>query len=380
MPPAITSRRRRAGPWVSGLAALALSAALAGTAAAKDAPVVADVELYASSHALVIGNGAYGGAWRRLTQPAKDAALVAEVLRSRGFDVSLRIDVGAAELRRAVEAFFAAKGGDPEGRLLVWFSGHGHTEKGEGFLVPVDAPPPKAGIAFRFAALPMRRFGEYLRLADARHVLVVVDAGLAATVFESPGNRPAGALTRDTTRPARQMVTSGGEGDAAADDGRFRELFVGALRGEGGADADGDGYLTARELASYLTDRLAVATGGRRVPRYGILGQTPEPGDFVFAIPRPDAPRRPFLVSASGALEAESLSRSLRAFDPEVSPLRSLAGRLFRVSLASGRSDEELLDIIRRIPGVGSAEVDAAVRARGGTASGSGVGRHRMGE
>ena len=71
---------------------------------------------------------------------------------------------------------------------------------------------------------------------------------------------------------------------------------------------------------------------------------------------------------------------TLKAFDPEVSPLRSLAGRLFRVSLASGRSDEELLEIIRRIPGVGSAEVDASVRARGGTASESGVGRHRMGE
>ncbi|MBL7205198.1 MAG: hypothetical protein ISS63_12855 [Desulfobacteraceae bacterium] len=56
-----------------------------------------------------------------------------------------------------------------------------------------------------------------------------------------------------------------------SDDGRFRKLFIRAIRGEERADANNDGYLTGSELGLFLTDRLTNLTESRQTPRYGKL-------------------------------------------------------------------------------------------------------------
>lgn len=76
----------------------------------------------------------------------------------QGFAVTLKRDLGSVALKRAFEEFFALKDDDPDARLLVWFAGHGHSDEGEGFLVPADAPHPKVGGQFRLSAISMRRF------------------------------------------------------------------------------------------------------------------------------------------------------------------------------------------------------------------------------
>ena len=112
---------------------LALATLLLGTAGASadargltiklkasEAPGAADageVQLYKSSHALVIGIDRYTGGWPRLRKAVEDAHAVAEELRSKGFAVTVKTNLKAEVLRTTLREFFALKGADPEARL-----------------------------------------------------------------------------------------------------------------------------------------------------------------------------------------------------------------------------------------------------------------------
>nr|VFJ68053.1 MAG: Caspase domain-containing protein [Candidatus Kentron sp. FW] len=249
-----------------------------------DAPGVGEVELYGSSHALVIGIDAYNAGWPRLSNAIKDAKLVAEALEGQGFSVTLKRNLDSRALKEAFERFFTFKGQDPQARLFVWFAGHGHTLDGEGFLVPADAPRPDSVAQFKYKALSLRRFGEFVRLARAKHALGVFDACFAGTVFTTQRSLPPPTITRHTALPVRQYVSSGDENQEVSDDGRFRKLFIRALEGEAPkADANGDGYLTGSELGMFLSDRVTNLTHARQTPRYGKLRDEDwDRGDFVF--------------------------------------------------------------------------------------------------
>ncbi|HIJ93616.1 MAG: caspase family protein [Rhodospirillales bacterium] len=83
------------------------------TLRASEAPGAAaagTVKLYGSSHALVIGIDGYSNGWPRLGMAVKDAKRVAEELRRQGFDVTLKTDLEADELRAVLRRFFAIEG------------------------------------------------------------------------------------------------------------------------------------------------------------------------------------------------------------------------------------------------------------------------------
>ncbi|HJP55019.1 MAG TPA: SUMF1/EgtB/PvdO family nonheme iron enzyme [Rhodospirillales bacterium] len=252
----------------------------------KGAPVAGKVLLYSTSHALVIGIDDYTAGWPDLKNAVKDAELVAAGLRGKGFDVTLRKNLTSEQLKRALDDFFVIKGDDPEARLFVWFAGHGQTLGGEGYLVPADAPLPSAGASFRRKALHLRLFGSWTRLARAKHALAVFDSCFSGTVFEASKGAPPPAITRKTTRPVRQFLTSGDANQKVSDDGMFRRLFLAALEGKEGADASHDGYLTASELGLFLGDRVTNYTEAAQTPRWGELRDPDfDKGDFVFVLP-----------------------------------------------------------------------------------------------
>jgi len=85
--------------------------------------------------ALVIGNGAYREA--ALKNPVNDARDVAALLKTQGFNVTLKLNVGVKEMDEAVRQFGQALRRGGVG--LFYFAGHGLQVGGSNYLVPVDA-------------------------------------------------------------------------------------------------------------------------------------------------------------------------------------------------------------------------------------------------
>ena len=276
---------------------------------ASDAAGAADagaMRLYGASHALVIGIDAYTAGWPRLRMAVADARAVAAALRRKGFEVTLRTDLDSEALRRTLREFFAIKGADPEARLLLWYAGHGHTIDGEGYLVPADAPP-ATGPRFLVKALHMRDFGGLMRVARSKHVFAVFDSCFSGTIFTARSGAAPAAITRKTTLPVRQFLTSGDAGQQVRDDGSFRELFIRALSGEERADFNGDGYVTGEEIGLYLSQRMASLTDAAQTPRYGKIQDVKyDRGDFVFELAA-GATRRPRAATVAPRLRVEEI-------------------------------------------------------------------------
>ena len=258
-----------------------------------NAGVAETVQLYGASHALVIGIDKYTKGWPRLSKAVEDARVVAQELQRQGFQVTLKTDLKSRELQDTLKEFFAIKGAAPNARLLLWYAGHGHTIDGEGYLVPADAPQDTSP-AFLINVLPMRDFGSLVRLARSKHVLSVFDSCFSGTVFQARAGATPRAITKKTTKPVRQFVTSGDAGQQVRDDGSFREYFMRALRGEEKADFNGDGYMTGEELGLFLNQQMTALTNAAQTPKSGKLHDVKfNQGDFVFVLPQPDPPPLP---------------------------------------------------------------------------------------
>jgi len=263
---------------------------------AAGAPAGEKVKLYSASKALVIGIDNYSAGWPRLSGAIKDAKAVAEALKLQGFQVTVIADPTAAGLRQAFDEFFITAGADPDARLFVWFAGHGHTIKSgggddEGYIVPSDAPSPLVSdTEFRLKAISLRRFGEYMREARAKHVLAVFDSCFGGSVFNVARALPPPAITRATALPVRQFISSGDADQEVGDDGTFRKLFIDALQGaEPSADINKDGYLTGTGLGQFLYNKMTNLTEQRQTPRYGKLNALGyDRGDFVFQVREPN--------------------------------------------------------------------------------------------
>jgi formylglycine-generating enzyme required for sulfatase activity len=252
---------------------------------APNAPTVETVNLYTNSYALVIGINDYGRGWQRLSKAASDARRVSKALEKHGFDVTLRTDLKSDDLAATLKNFFIDRGRDPDARLFVWFAGHGATVDGEGYLIPSDGAATTDETGFLHKALSLRRFGEYVRLAKSKHVFSVFDACFAGTIFNVARSRTPPAITRVTTEPVRQFLSSGDAGQEVSDNGEFASMFIEALEGRSRADANADGYLTGTEIGENLTYRMANVTNNRQTPRSGKLRSAKfDRGDFVFSL------------------------------------------------------------------------------------------------
>ena len=172
----------------------------------------------------MIGIDRYNAGWPILRNAVKEAKLVSKSLEKRGFNVTLKLNTDSATLERAIKEFFVLKGQKPESHFFVLFAGHDHTENGQGYLVPVDAPPPGKSVS-------LRRFGNFLRLTEFKHAFALFASCFAGTVFDSARALPPAAITRATTLPVRQFLTSEDAGQTVSDDDVFRQLFLRAPDG-----------------------------------------------------------------------------------------------------------------------------------------------------
>ncbi len=327
-----------------GLVALAALAgpALAGQrgAMAIDAPDLhGTMPLYQKSFALVIGIDRYTGGWPRLTHAVSDAEAVAKELERQGFEVILKTDLGSDKLQRTIADFVYERGHNAEARLLIWYAGHGHTIGEEAYLVPADAPlPGTADWQFRRTALSMRDFGKFMHEARSKHVLAIFNSCFSGSVFETSRALENPAITRATSLPVREMISSGEADQTVSDDGTFRKLFVDALRGlEPTADANRDGYITGSELGLFLADKVTSLTQNRQSPRFGKMrAYGLDRGDFVFQIdpdtrdPEPAASGDTTVAALLGpepAAQRATAPSLARPEEPELQPLAMVGGQ-----------------------------------------------------
>jgi uncharacterized caspase-like protein/peptidoglycan/xylan/chitin deacetylase (PgdA/CDA1 family) len=296
------------------------SAFRVGKGTAAPAAKVAVTTGYANSWAIVIGIDDYAK-WPKLQYAVRDAQGVRQVLIEKfGFAPERVVSLQNAEATRTgiLAAFhdkLAHGGVQKNDRIFVFFAGHGATRKLSsgrdlGYIVPSDSDPNQ----FATDAIPMTEIQNIAESLTARHVLFVMDAcysGLGLT-------RGAGSNTflRDNAkRIGRQMLTAGGTDQLVADGGPnghsvFTWTLLQGLAGKG--DLNGDGLITATELAAYVAP--AVAGVSNQTPAFGSLPGS-EGGDFVFELPAESEFLNPQTAQLSS--DAIALNSKLDASRPD---------------------------------------------------------------
>ena len=198
------------------------------------------------------------------------------------------------QLEQTVKEFVAKRGFQTLARLLVYYAGHGHTERrggrSHGYLVPVDAPLPADDIiGFRTHAVDLNDFVTRANHAESKHVLVAFDSCFSGRVFESRA-LPSAYVLQMVRDPVRLFLTAGSVHEPVPDQSEFRRAFVSGLGGA--ADLDGDGFVLGNELFSYVRKRVINAGAinqQAQTPQWRAMPAGVGPvGDVVFVVPQPE--------------------------------------------------------------------------------------------
>ena len=242
--------------------------------------------LYTQSHALVIGVSDYTNGWSDLPGVNRDIEAVRSVLQNQGFYVTVVKNPNQQQLKLAFDDFISNYSREYNSRLLVYFSGHGHTMKkswgGEmGYIVPADAPNPHVKPEeFKDKAIDMELMEVYAKRMDSKHALFLFDCCFSGSIFSLSKSFPA-IISYKTSQPVRQFITAGEADEEVPDESVFCRQFVSGISGE--ADMNNDGYVTGSELGEYLQTTVVNYTYETQHPQYGkIRDLNLDKGDYVF--------------------------------------------------------------------------------------------------
>ncbi|MBT4816686.1 MAG: hypothetical protein HON70_13350, partial [Lentisphaerae bacterium] len=256
---------------------------------------------YKGSYALVIGVSDYTAGWTDLETVPSEVAAVARVLEDRGFKVVRVLDPDAEGLKGAFSRFLAKYGHDVDNRLLVFFSGHGHSRmveqarklRSKGYLVPADAPRPDHDEqGFLSKAYDMVDVLSWCRKVHARHAMLLFDSCFSGAILEIDGRgQPSDAPETPpgtANLPVRYFITSGQAHERVPGVSQFAPCFVAALEGAG--DLDGNGYIDGHEIGCFISTRLH-HYGTRQVPVFDKMRDpTYGQGEFRIEVPRRHTP------------------------------------------------------------------------------------------
>jgi peptidoglycan/xylan/chitin deacetylase (PgdA/CDA1 family)/uncharacterized caspase-like protein len=315
--PAVLDRLIAEGYQFAGWDGVGFKNAKAAVEPATKAAVSAG---YGNSWAIVIGIDEYQK-WPKLQYAVRDAAGVRQVLMEKfGFATERIVSLNNAEATRTgiLAAFhdkLAHGGVQRNDRIFVFFAGHGATRKLSsgrdlGYIVPYDSDPNQ----FATDAIPMTEIQNIAESLTAKHAFFVMDAcysGLGLT----RGAGSASFLRDNAKRIGRQMLTAGGTDQLVADGGpNGHSVFTWTLlQGLGGkGDLNGDGLITATELAAYVAP--AVSGVSNQTPAFGSLPGS-EGGDFIFELPVENE----FLNTATAQLSNEAIALNTK-LDAEKPP------------------------------------------------------------
>ena len=246
------------------------------------------IELYKGSYALVIGVSDYrDNAWADLSSVPQDVDAVAKALQGHGFEVSKVLNPTEADLIDAMDDFIDDHGYDRDNRLLIYYSGHGHTIERDGrkfgYLVPIDAPSPIDNEKDFFRrAIKMERILSWAKQIESKHALFLFDSCFSGSVLESRAITIPEDISYSTSKPVRQFISAGSANQTVPAVSVFRPTFIRGINGK--ADLDKDGYVTGVELGMYLQKRVPYYQSGQ-TPQYGkIRDPYLDEGNFVFEV------------------------------------------------------------------------------------------------
>lgn len=227
--------------------------------------------LYYKSWAIVIGIEKYVVA-PSIPGAIQDAKKVAEAFRRLGFDEVIELydqDASSRRLQQLLNDMLPRKVGRRDRLVLVYVGHAGVMQDSEGqdrgYLVPFDAP-----VNSSTKSITVEQLKEFARRSASTHTLLILDAPVFGwETTEAPGLSLEGRMApeSDTERRAVQVVSAASRGETVSrsDQGsHFVEAFLEGLSGT--ADLDGNGWLTASELGSYLVRQVEVTSGGLQHP------------------------------------------------------------------------------------------------------------------
>ena len=249
-------------------------------------------DIYDQSWAVIIGIDKYQNA-TNLDYAVEDAEAMKELLIGK-FDypdenVKMLVNQEANKVNIIKVISDISLSAGENDRVLVFFAGHGETmdlpDGGEmGFLFPVDGNQEN----LYASAIPMNDLKDWSNISNAKHMLFLVDAcygGLA-----SVGSRSLDAKTtpnyieKITKNKSRQIITAGGRDEKVIERPEWgHSAFTLNLKrglGDGNADMNADGYITANELGIFLSESVTIDSENQQTPQSRKL--TSQEGEFVF--------------------------------------------------------------------------------------------------
>jgi len=247
--------------------------------------------IYSESWALVIGINKYQNV-DPLNYAVNDAIAVQDILANKyGFqedNIILIIDEEATKdniLKGFSDILTQAKEND---RVVVFYAGHGETYKlpsgGDmGYLIPVDGNLDNLYLS----SIPMKSVYDIADMSFAKHILYLVDACYGGLTLNTRGLKKDATpeyIKKMTKERGRQVITAGGKDEQVIEKPEWghsaftRNLIKGL--GDGLADENMDGIITADELGGFIKNRVVVDVDGAHTPRKGRIGS--DMGEFVF--------------------------------------------------------------------------------------------------
>lgn len=145
-------------------------------------------------------------------------------------------------------------------QVVLFYSGHGFTKDGIGYLAPTDTDAAN----IEHTALSMLDVGKLFSKMKAKQKLMLVDSCYAGAFgLFTRGLRPIETFENLLIGTGEVVITAGTELQAVVDNtefghGLFTYYLVEGMRGE--ADTDGDRLITVTDLFAYVRRRLVEAT------------------------------------------------------------------------------------------------------------------------
>jgi TPR repeat protein len=252
--------------------------------------------LYKERHALLIGASKYTNGWDALDNVGNELAELQKALVAQEFTtVTVMMDLKGRDLYEKIRSFILEKGA-PDSAIMIVYSGHGWTSTSgpnkTGYIVPIDAPNPSADRAtFMRLATSMPELRLLADQSEAMHTFFVFDSCFSGSIFISRGtSEPKPAVQRQDVAwyetlksKGVQFLTSGDENQRVPAVSRFMPAFIAGIQGEGGADDNGDGLVSAKDLGRYFTHSVAITP---QKPKFGDIGDYARDGDFMFRTPK----------------------------------------------------------------------------------------------